>query len=44
MRRIFRAIAKQIGIRHLIVPTEEFADPDYVRNGDIRCYFCKTEL
>jgi uncharacterized protein len=26
------------------VPTEEFADPDYVRNDGSRCYFCKDEL
>jgi pyridinium-3,5-biscarboxylic acid mononucleotide sulfurtransferase len=39
-----RRLAEQIGIRHIIVPTEEFADPDYVRNDGGRCYFCKTEL
>ncbi len=37
-------LAEQIGIRHEIVPTEEFADPDYVRNDGSRCYFCKDEL
>src|ERR1700722_10332743 len=25
-------LAEQIGIRHLVVTTEEFADPNYVRN------------
>jgi pyridinium-3,5-biscarboxylic acid mononucleotide sulfurtransferase len=39
-----RALAQRIGIRHLVVPTEEFADPDYVRNDGARCYFCKSEL
>ncbi len=39
-----KRLAEQIGIRHLIVSTEEFADPDYVRNDGGRCYFCKTEL
>jgi uncharacterized protein len=39
-----KRLAEQIGIRHLIVSTEEFADPDYVRNDGSRCYFCKTEL
>jgi pyridinium-3,5-biscarboxylic acid mononucleotide sulfurtransferase len=38
------ALAKQIGIRHMILRTEEFANPDYVRNPVNRCYFCKTEL
>jgi uncharacterized protein len=39
-----RQLAQQIGIRHLVVPTDEFADPDYVRNDGTRCYFCKSEL
>ncbi len=37
-------LARQIGIRHRVVATDEFADPDYVRNDGTRCYFCKTEL
>jgi pyridinium-3,5-biscarboxylic acid mononucleotide sulfurtransferase len=37
-------LAKQIGIRHEIVKTDEFSDPDYVRNDGTRCYFCKSEL
>jgi uncharacterized protein len=39
-----RRLAEQIGIRHVIVRTEEFADPDYIRNDGSRCYFCKDEL
>jgi uncharacterized protein len=39
-----RALAEYIGIRHIIVPTDEFADPDYVKNDGARCYFCKSEL
>src|SRR5438552_1563299 len=39
-----RQLAKQIGIRHRIVQTQEFDDPDYVRNDGTRCYFCKSEL
>src|SRR5579871_6316100 len=27
-----RQLAEQIGIRHRVVPTEEFADPNYQRN------------
>jgi pyridinium-3,5-biscarboxylic acid mononucleotide sulfurtransferase len=38
------SLAKQIGIRHRIIRTEEFADPNYVRNNPDRCYFCKSEL
>jgi pyridinium-3,5-biscarboxylic acid mononucleotide sulfurtransferase len=37
-------LARRIGIAHRIVRTEEFADPDYVRNDGSRCYFCKDEL
>ena len=39
-----RRLAQRIGIRHFDVATEEFADPDYVRNDGSRCYFCKSEL
>jgi uncharacterized protein len=39
-----RRLAQQIGIRHEIVRTAEFDDPDYVRNDGTRCYFCKSEL
>jgi uncharacterized protein len=39
-----RRLAERIGIRHQVVKTEEFADPDYVRNDGSRCYFCKSEL
>lgn len=39
-----RQLAARIGIRHLVVKTEEFADPDYVRNDGTRCYYCKDEL
>jgi uncharacterized protein len=39
-----RRLAQQIGIRHRIVATDEFADPNYVRNDGTRCYYCKSEL
>lgn len=37
-------VAQLIGIRHLVLHTQEFASPDYVRNASDRCYHCKTEL
>ena len=37
-------LAKQIGIKHRVIRTEEFADPNYLRNSSDRCYFCKSEL
>src|SRR5436309_12667198 len=37
-------LARRIGIRHRVIRTEEFADPNYLRNHTDRCYFCKSEL
>jgi pyridinium-3,5-biscarboxylic acid mononucleotide sulfurtransferase len=37
-------LAKIIGIRHEIVRTSEFDNPDYLRNDGSRCYHCKSEL
>lgn len=39
-----RTLAARIGIRHHILPTQEFANPDYSKNDGSRCYFCKSEL
>lgn len=39
-----RTLAERIGIRHRVIRTEEFANPNYVQNGTDRCYFCKSEL
>ena len=39
-----KRLAGLIGIRHVIVETEEFSQPDYLRNASDRCYHCKTEL
>jgi pyridinium-3,5-biscarboxylic acid mononucleotide sulfurtransferase len=39
-----RRLAELIGIRHHIVSTQEFDDPDYLRNDGSRCYHCKSEL
>jgi pyridinium-3,5-biscarboxylic acid mononucleotide sulfurtransferase len=39
-----RELAQLIGIRHVLVKTDEFSDPDYVRNDGSRCYHCKDEL
>lgn len=43
-REAAEAIARQIGIRHLLVSTQEMQRPEYVANPVNRCYFCKTEL
>ena len=37
-------LARLIGIRHEILLTQEFSNPDYLKNPLNRCYFCKSEL
>jgi uncharacterized protein len=37
-------LAKQIGIRHRFVESNEMANSAYVENSPDRCYHCKTEL
>ena len=37
-------LAERIGITHKVIQTREFEDPNYLRNGTDRCYFCKSEL
>jgi uncharacterized protein len=39
-----RRLADQIGIRQVIVRTQELEDPNYASNPSNRCYFCKKEL
>jgi uncharacterized protein len=39
-----KELARLIGIRHVVVATEEFDNPDYLKNDGTRCYHCKTEL
>jgi uncharacterized protein len=37
-------LAGLLGLRHIVIRTEELANPDYARNGANRCFFCKDEL
>ena len=39
-----RELAAQIGVRHVVLLTGEFANPSYVANNPDRCYHCKSEL
>ena len=39
-----RRLATLLGLRHVVVRTEELANPEYTRNGANRCFFCKEEL
>jgi len=39
-----RELARQIGIRHEVLQTDELSNPQYQKNTADRCYHCKTEL
>jgi uncharacterized protein len=39
-----RALAQELGMRHLVVQTRELDNPEYARNAPNRCFFCKEEL
>lgn len=36
--------AQQFGIRHRVIETKEFENPEYTRNDAHRCFHCKDEL
>ncbi|HEY3100891.1 MAG TPA: ATP-dependent sacrificial sulfur transferase LarE [Methylomirabilota bacterium] len=39
-----RRLAELIGLRHVVVRTDELANPEYAKNASNRCFFCKEEL
>ncbi len=39
-----KELAQLIGIRHVVLSTDEFANPSYLANNADRCYHCKSEL
>ena len=39
-----RKVARDIGVRHIIVRTNELLNENFVRNPEDRCYYCKREL
>jgi uncharacterized protein len=41
---IAKETAKAIGIKHLVVQTDELQNPDYASNRADRCYHCKDTL
>jgi uncharacterized protein len=43
-RAMAARVAREVGLRHLVVETGEVADPLYARNAPDRCYHCKSEL
>ncbi|MDQ4063297.1 MAG: ATP-dependent sacrificial sulfur transferase LarE [Actinomycetota bacterium] len=38
------ALARSLGVEHLVVNTRELDDPNYATNPTNRCYFCKSTL
>jgi PP-loop superfamily ATP-utilizing enzyme len=38
------ALARSLGVEHLVVNTRELDDPNYASNPTNRCYFCKSTL
>lgn len=39
-----KALAKQIGIRHIFFETKQTENPSFLANSPQRCYHCRTEL
>jgi len=39
-----KKVARDIGIRHIIVETNDLLNENFVRNPEDRCYYCKKEL
>jgi uncharacterized protein len=39
-----KKIAKEIGIKHILLETNQLLNEDFVRNPENRCYYCKKEL
>ena len=39
-----RRLAEQLGVRHVIIESEETEIPEFVSNPPNRCYYCKREL
>jgi len=39
-----RRLGELLGMRHVIVHTDELQNPEYARNPVNRCFFCKEEL
>lgn len=38
------ALARDLGVRHVVLPTHELERPGYRQNAGDRCYHCKKEL
>lgn len=43
-RALAEAVARQVGVRHVLVESSEIESEGYAANKGDRCYFCKAEL
>jgi uncharacterized protein len=41
---VAKKVAGQIGIKHIIINTDELEDKNFTKNPAERCYYCKSEL
>jgi len=39
-----KAVAEEIGIKLYVIETDELSNPDFSKNPENRCYYCKKEL
>ncbi len=39
-----KKIARDMGVRHILIESHEVEDPRYLENSPRRCYFCKSEV
>ncbi len=39
-----KGVAKEIGIRHIVISYDELGEPEFVNNPINRCYYCKKGL
>lgn len=37
-------MARELGVKHLLIKTEEIENPKFAENSPLRCYHCKREL
>ncbi len=39
-----KEIARDMGVRHILIESHEIDDPRYLENSPQRCYFCKSDV
>jgi uncharacterized protein len=38
------SIAGNFNVKHLIIESREFENPDFIKNDNLRCYYCKNDV